>query len=98
VFIAHVDESGDPGDIEKPGASRSYTLGCVMTDADAWPNVFDRTIQFRRHLRRLFGIPMRAELKASALIASRGDLKDLDLSEGARHAVYRQCMRLMPKL
>ena len=87
MFIAHVDESGDPGEVNKPGASRTYTLGCVMVDAEAWPNAFDRAIHFRRHMRRLFGIPVRAEVKSSYLIANRGVFETLNLSERARHAI-----------
>jgi Protein of unknown function (DUF3800) len=98
MFIAHVDESGDSGEPEKPGTSRTYTLGCVMIDAGRWPEVFDRTISFRRHMRRLFGIPVRAEIKSKTLIRGSGPFETLRLSDEARHHVYRQCLRLMPKL
>lgn len=96
MFIAYVDESGDPG---LNGGSRTYTLGCVMVDADRWLDTFDQLIGFRRHLRRRFGIPVRAELKANFLLRNGGPhFSQNPLSEKARFAVYRQCMRIQPKL
>jgi hypothetical protein len=94
MFVAYVDESGDPG----PGGSQTYALGCVMVEHDAWLNAFDRVISFRRHLRRLFGLPVRAEIKANYLIRGSGPFLALGLSESARYAIYRQCMRLHPKI
>lgn len=41
---------------------------------------------------------MRGEIKANYLIRNGGPFRPLGLSEAARHAVYRQCMRLHPKL
>lgn len=97
MFIAYVDESGDPG--QPPAGSHTYALGCVMVDHDVWLNRFDRLIGFRRHLRRLFGIPIRAELKANYLMRNGGPFLSANpLSEQARHAIYRQHLRLHPKL
>jgi hypothetical protein len=39
MLLAYVDESGDPG--KRQGATRTYTLGCVLVDADQWPRAFD---------------------------------------------------------
>jgi hypothetical protein len=95
VIFAYVDESGDPG----TNGSHTYALGCVMVDHDDWLNRFDRLIGYRRHIRKLFGIPVRAELKANYLIRNRGPhFSHNPLSERARYAVYRQTMRLQNKL
>ena len=95
MFIAYVDESGDSG----ATGSRTYALGCVMVDQAAWANTFDRLIGFRRHLRRLLGVPVRTEIKANYLIRNGGPYFSRNpLSERARHAIYRQSMRLHPKL
>jgi hypothetical protein len=67
-------------------------------DADDWPNRFDRIIDFRRHLRALFGLPVRAEVKANYLLRNGGPFRGLGLSERARFSIYRQAMRLHPKL
>jgi hypothetical protein len=94
MHFAYVDESGDTG----RGGSRTYCLACVLIDADLWPNRFDRVIDFRRHLRSLFGVPVRAEIKANYLLHNGGPFRPLGLSESVRHVIYRQAMRLQPKL
>jgi hypothetical protein len=96
VHFAYVDESGNTG--IPPAGSRTYTLGCVLLEAASWPAAFDDMIDYRRFLRARFGIPVRAELKANHLLQNGGAFRQLALSESARRAVYRQSMRLIPKL
>jgi hypothetical protein len=43
----------------------SYTLGAVLVRAAMWPDVFDRLIDYRRFIRRQFGVLVRAELGES---------------------------------
>jgi hypothetical protein len=94
VFFAYVDESGNPG---YPG-SKTYVLGCVLVEDHLWLDTFDRLIEFRRWLRSNFGVPVRAEIKANYLLQNTGPFARLALSEGARFRIYRQAMRLQPKL
>jgi hypothetical protein len=94
MHFAYIDESGDSG----IGGSRTYSLGCILIDADDWPDRFNRLIDFRRHLYSLFGLPVRAEIKANYLIRNSGPFRKLRLGEQARFAIYRQAMRLHPKL
>jgi hypothetical protein len=96
VYFAYIDESGNTG--IPPKGSRTYTLGCVLLDAAEWPATFDEMIDYRRFLRARFGIPVRAELKANHLLRNSGAFRPLALSESARRAVYRQTMRIVPKL
>jgi len=92
--LAYVDESGDAGYF----GSKTYTLGCVMVDAARWPEVFEEFISFRRFIRNSFGILVRDEIKANYLLRGSGGLKDLKLGEQIRHDIFRQHMRLAPKL
>jgi hypothetical protein len=94
MYFAYVDESGDSG----PTGSRSFSLGCVLVEHSAWPQVFDNFIDFRRFLRARFGVPVRGEIKANHLIRNGGVFRQLALSESARFAIYRAQMRLLPKL
>lgn len=94
MHFAYIDESGDSG----TGGSRTYALACVLVADDSWPNRFDRLIDFRRHLRTMYGIPVRVEIKANHLLRNGGAFRPLALSESARYSVYRQCMRLHAKL
>lgn len=94
VWLAYVDESGDAG----YKGSRTYTLGCVLVQAAVWPDVFDDLLRFRRFLRDRFRIRVRDEIKANYLLRGGGPLKNLNLGDGQRHAIYRQHIRLLPKL
>jgi hypothetical protein len=69
-----------------------------MVEATAWSSTFDQLIAHRRWLKRQFGIPVRAELKANYLLRNGGSLRDRPLSEAARFAVYRSFMRLQSKV
>lgn len=93
MHLAYIDESGNTGK-----GSRTYTLGCVLVEGEGWPDTFDRLIDFRRHIRSLFGVPVRAEIKANHLLRNAGAFRPLALSESARFAIYRQHMRLAEKL
>lgn len=92
MLIAYVDESGNLG------TSMTYTLGCVLVDADVWPETFNDLISFRRFLRSRFGVPVRAELKANYLLRNEGPFKALALPEEQRRVIYRQTMRLHAKI
>jgi hypothetical protein len=92
--LAYIDDSGNTD----PGGSATFTLGCVVVSADAWPVVFDELIEYRRFLRTSFGIPVRAEIKANYLLRNGGPLRPLGLSESARYAIYRGHLRMHPKL
>jgi hypothetical protein len=98
VLLAYVDESGNTGNVAKRGASLTYSLGCVLVDADHWPAAFDEMLAFRRRLKQKFGLPMRAELKANYLLRNSGPLRPLNLGPGARRTIYRAHMRVMDAL
>lgn len=94
MFIAYLDESGDRG----VAGSQTYTIGCVMVEANAWPGVFDSLISFRRFVRLRFKVPVRMELKANYLVRGGGPLRPLRLPEAVRRVIFRQSLRLLPKL
>lgn len=97
MLLAYIDESGNTGDIGA-GGSLTYSLGCVLVDADLWPSAFDEMLLFRRRLRATFGLPMRAEVKANYLLRNSGDLRPLGLGPGARRIIYRAHMRVLETL
>lgn len=94
TYFAYVDESGDLGS----AGSKTYVLACILVRAEMWPETFDALIEYRRWLRLHFGIPVRAEIKANYLLRNAGPFRRLGLSEAARFAVYRQTIRIVPKL
>lgn len=96
MWLAYVDESGNSG--YNPGASKTFTLACVLVPAERWPECFDALIAFRRLLRSQFGLPLRGEVKANALLRGNGSFRNLNLGEELRHVIYRQHMRVADKL
>jgi len=97
VLLAYVDESGDTGSVSA-GGSRTYTLGCVLIDADRWPGCFDELLLFRRRLRDSMNLPIRAEVKANYLIRNSGDLRPVGLARDARRVIFRAHMRILREL
>ncbi|HEU5372106.1 MAG TPA: hypothetical protein VFU51_06930, partial [Gaiellaceae bacterium] len=69
-----------------------------MVDGEAWPETFDKLLAYRRWLRLRFGVPVRAELRATNILRNTGDFERLRLGEDLRHVIYRQTMRLHHKL
>lgn len=97
MLLAYIDESGNTGAVGS-GGSLTYTLGCVLVDADLWPSAFDEILDFRRRVKTKFGVHMRAEIKAQYLTRSSGDLRPYALGAGARHLIYRAHMSVMTQL
>ena len=97
MLLAYIDESGNTG-TEGSGSSLTYSLGCVLIDADLWPAAFDEMLRFRRRIRDTFGVPMRAEIKANYLLRNSGDLRPVNLGAGARRVIYRAHMRVLQTL
>jgi len=94
VYVAYVDDSGDDG----PTGSQSYVLACVMVVGARWAPTFDQLINFRRFIKRQFGVPVRAEVKANYLLRNGGPFRARPLSESGRRDLYRAFMRIQPKL
>lgn len=94
--MAYIDESGDTG--MSAGSSTTYTLGCVLIDADLWPRAFDEFLLFRRRLKTTYGLPMRAEVKANYLIRNSGPFRALGLGPSERHLLFRAHLRVLEHL
>ena len=91
TVLAYIDESGDPG-FGSSRASTTFTLGVVLVSAASWNANFNQVLEFRRRLKRAFGVPVRAEIKANYLIRGSGDLTELNLSPRERFLIYRAHM------
>lgn len=93
MLLSYADESGDDG----LQGSRSYTVACVMVDAEKWLAAHDALLAYRSFLRTSFGVPARAELKANFLLHGGGALRALGLPVEVRRRIYRGAMRMSPK-
>lgn len=96
MYFAYFDESGDSGMADSPTAT--FVLAALLVEDTNWLSALDQTIAFRRFLRDEFRIPPRAELKASWLIHSKGDIRASGLTYPARLAAYRAALRFQRKV
>ncbi|MDQ2911742.1 MAG: DUF3800 domain-containing protein [Chloroflexota bacterium] len=95
MHLAYVDESGDPG----ANGTNTYSLACLLVSESSWLAALDALVSFRRFVKTHFGVPVSHELKATYLIGNRGPwLSKHPLPDGMRHDLYRQAMRIQPKL
>lgn len=73
MYLAYLDESGDPGLVRSP--TDWFVLSCLMVHERDWLACLDEIIKLRRRLRDNVGIPTRVELKAAHFRAGKGALR-----------------------
>src|SRR2546425_7406636 len=69
MYIMYVDESGDTGLINSP--TRYFALSGIVVHESRWRDFINALIAFRKTLRTMHGLPIRAEIHASELINHR---------------------------
>lgn len=95
MYYAYFDESGDSGYTNSP--TRTFTLSCLLIHERNWLKGLDQALAFRRFLKDKFHIPVRAELKATALIHNKEGIREANLKFKARMAAYTAAMRFQRK-
>jgi hypothetical protein len=95
MYLMYVDESGDPG---RTSPVRHFVLSALVIAACDWRESFDRHHQMRRYLKDTYGYPVRAELRAAALIDTRRGGSEVRRLKGrrARMQLYRDVMERIP--
>ncbi len=68
----YVDESGDPGLINSP--TPYFVLTGLVVHELRWQPYLEQLIDFRRRMRRQFGLRLREEIHTSTLITRPGNL------------------------
>jgi hypothetical protein len=94
VYLAYVDESGDSG----ARGSLTFALSCVLIEDRQWSTPFDLLLEYRRLLKRRYGLPIRAEVKANFILGSRGPFSLLGLTEAARFKIYKRFLTIQAEL
>jgi hypothetical protein len=92
MLFAYVDESGNTGEVAN-GGSATYSIGCVLVDAESWASSFDQMLAYRRYLRDSYGLRVRSEIKANFLIRGSGSLLDLHLQPFQRRLIFRSHLK-----
>lgn len=85
MYIMYVDESGDPGLVKSP--TRYFALSGLVIHELRWNIYIDQIIEFRRRLRKRFGLKLREEIHAGKLITHPKELSRISKNE--RLAIIR---------
>ena len=72
MYLMYVDESGDCGLTNSP--TRYFVLTGLILHELRWQPYLDQLVDFRRRMRQSFGLRLREEIHASAMINSPGSL------------------------
>jgi hypothetical protein len=92
AYLFYMDESGDPGLVSSGSVVPTYTVAAVIIHDSQWVNLFSHLLDFRRLLRKRFGLYMRAEIKGAELANGAGPWAALRLSAQKRHFIYRSLL------
>jgi len=88
MYIAYVDESGDPG--RNTTITKYFTLSGIIVADSNWKSFLDRVKAFRKGLKRDFHLPLKADLRATDLWNNSGDFRKLNLSYADRRKIFRK--------
>jgi hypothetical protein len=72
MYLMYVDETGDPGLVNSP--TRYFVLMGMVLHELRWREYLERLIEFRRRMRRTYGLKLREEIHASAMMNRPRDL------------------------
>jgi len=88
MYIAYVDESGDPG--RNLAITQYFTLsGIILADSN-WKIFLEKVKIFRRELKMDFGLTLKADLRATDLWRGKGDLKRLRSSYANQVEIFKR--------
>lgn len=72
MYLLYVDESGDPGMVNSP--TSHFVLSGLAVHESRWQAVLRELLDFRRRMRQAFGLKVREEIHASAMLSRPGAL------------------------
>jgi len=98
MYLAYVDDAGDPGLHRSP--SRHFVLAAVVVHEKAWNLALDGLIELRVRLRARYRVSSRLRIKTHDFIRGTGPFRGLGLSERRRkrmlQGVFHYQARTLP--
>jgi hypothetical protein len=73
-------------------------FSALALPVDQWHEAFRQVREFRRELRRAYGIYVYKELHAWKFVSGRGKISDRVVTKGQRCAIFRDGLRMMARL
>lgn len=92
MYLFYIDESGDVGRLNSP--SRYFVLSAVCVHESAWQQFLDETIEFRRYLKKQYGLRMRDEIHASLFLTGNPGL-NVAITKNDKVMMLRDCLRFL---
>ncbi len=92
MYLMYVDESGDTGLTGSVG--RYFCLTGLVVHEARWRDFIAQLLEFRKVMRRVYGLPVRGEIHASVFINSRA----YDLERHIRLAILRNTLDELAKM
>lgn len=92
MYLMYVDESGDTGLVNSP--TRYFVLSGLVVHESQWRQLLESLVSFRKRLKDIYGLPIRAEIHASEFIGSRV----FNLERFVRLAILRNTLDELAKL
>ena len=89
MHLIYVDDSGD---------EELCVFSALALPIDQWHEAFGHVREFRRELRRAYGIYVYKELHAWKFVSGRGRPSDRVVTKGQRAAIFRQALEVMAGL
>lgn len=91
MYLVYIDETGDDG--MKPASSDYFILSALAVHDSAWLKSLDAIIDFRRQLKAKFGLKLREEIHARALITKPGALARIQ--KWQRLVVFKEALKFV---
>lgn len=91
MYLVYLDESGDVGVRNSP--SQYFVLSCIVVHESSWKSFLNDLIDFRRYLKKRYGILMKEEIHAAELLRS-GKLKRA-IPKNDRLDLLKKCLRFL---
>lgn len=87
-YYFYVDESGDPG--QNTGVTTHFVLAGFLIEANSWLDYLKKIKNFRKSLRRDYGLRTADELHARDIWVGGGDVRRLHLSYKQRRRLFTE--------
>ena len=89
MHLFYIDDSRD---------EQICVFSALALPVDQWHKAFGQVREFRRELRRAYGIYVYKELHAWKFVSGRGHISDRVVTKGQRCAIFRDALRLVAGL
>lgn len=89
MYLMYIDESGDVGTRNSP--TNYFVLSAIVIHETNWLNFLNDLIEFRRNLKKRYGLLLKEEIHASEFINGRPKFRN-SISPSNRRSILNNCL------